>query len=45
MTRERATSAYFAAKDEHVAPPIVLVDQGGHWLITHDTAMPELHEF
>jgi hypothetical protein len=22
--------------------PIVLVNQGGHWLITHDTAMPEL---
>jgi hypothetical protein len=22
--------------------PIVLVDQGGHWLITHDTAMPEM---
>jgi hypothetical protein len=23
--------------------PIVLVNQGGHWLITHDTAMTELH--
>ncbi len=22
--------------------PIVLIDQGGHWLITHDTAMTEL---
>ena len=22
--------------------PIVLVNQGGHWLITHDTAMAEL---
>jgi hypothetical protein len=22
--------------------PIVLVDQGGHWLITHDTAMAEM---
>jgi hypothetical protein len=22
--------------------PIVLVNQGGHWLITHDTAMPEM---
>ena len=22
--------------------PVVLVDQGGHWLITHDTAMTEL---
>ena len=25
--------------------PIVLVDQGGHWLITHDTAMTELDLF
>jgi hypothetical protein len=25
------------------ARPIVLVDQGGHWLITHDTAMAELN--
>lgn len=25
--------------------PIVLADQGGHWLITHDTAMDELHTF
>jgi hypothetical protein len=25
--------------------PIVLVDQGGHWLITHDTAMAELDVF
>jgi hypothetical protein len=24
---------------------IVLVDQGGHWLITHDTAMTALNEF
>jgi hypothetical protein len=23
----------------------VLVDQGGHWLITHDTAMAELDVF
>jgi hypothetical protein len=23
----------------------VLVDQGGHWLITHDTAMTELDVF
>jgi hypothetical protein len=45
MTRERATSAYFATKDEHVPAPIVLVEQDGHWKITHDTAMPELHEF
>ena len=28
-----------------VARPIVLVDQGGHWSITHDTAMPELDLF
>jgi hypothetical protein len=25
--------------------PIVLVEQGGHWLITHDTAMIELDVF
>ncbi|WP_343571400.1 hypothetical protein [Mycobacterium sp.] len=25
--------------------PIVLVNQGGHWLITHDTAMHELSAF
>lgn len=25
--------------------PIVLADQGGHWLITHDTAMPALNAF
>ena len=27
------------------ARPIVLIDQGGHWLITHDTAMTELDVF
>jgi hypothetical protein len=27
------------------ARQIVLVDQGGHWLITHDTAMTELDVF
>jgi len=27
------------------ARPIVLVDQGEHWLITHDTAMTELDVF
>jgi hypothetical protein len=27
------------------ARSIVLVDQGGHWLITHDTAMNELDAF
>ena len=27
------------------ARPIVLVDQGGHWLITHDTAVTELDVF
>lgn len=25
--------------------PIVLADQGGHWLITHDTAMTALDAF
>jgi hypothetical protein len=25
--------------------PIVLIDQGGHWLITHDTAMTALDAF
>jgi hypothetical protein len=28
--------------DHTYARPIVLVDQNGHWLITHDTAMTEL---
>jgi hypothetical protein len=27
------------------ARPIVLVDQGGHWMITHDSAMTELYWF
>jgi hypothetical protein len=27
------------------AKPIVLVEQGGHWLITHDTAMTALNAF
>jgi hypothetical protein len=27
------------------ARPIVLVDEGGHWLITHDTAIEELNAF
>ena len=45
MTREPATGAYLATKDEHFPAPIVLVEQDGHWKITHDTAMPELHEF
>lgn len=31
---------------QHTWPtPIVLVERDGHWKITHDTAMPELHEF
>ena len=31
---------------QHTWPtPIVLVEQDGHWKITHDAAMPELHEF
>jgi hypothetical protein len=25
--------------------PIVLVDQGGHWLLTHDSAMTEMYWF
>jgi hypothetical protein len=32
-------------KRSSYAAPIVLVDQGGHWLITHDTAMAELGTF
>jgi hypothetical protein len=32
-------------KRSSYAAPIVLVDQGGHWLITHDTAMAELNTF
>jgi hypothetical protein len=27
------------------ARPIVLVDQGGHWMISHDSAMTELYWF
>src|ERR1700728_4679802 len=27
------------------ARPIVLVDQGGHWLLTHDSAMTEIYWF
>jgi hypothetical protein len=27
------------------AGPIVLVDQGGHWMITHDSAMEKLNAF
>jgi len=31
---------------QHTWPtPIVLIEQDGHWKMTHDTAMPELHEF
>jgi len=31
---------------QHTWPtPVVLVEQDGHWKITHDSAMPELHEF
>jgi hypothetical protein len=32
-------------KRSSYAAPIVFVDQGGHWLITHDTAMAELGTF
>jgi hypothetical protein len=27
------------------ARPVVLVDQGGHWLLTHDSAMTEMYWF
>jgi hypothetical protein len=37
-----STGSYY----QRSAPgPIVLVDQGGHWLITHDTAMTALDNF
>ena len=32
-------------RQHSAARPIVLVDQGGHWLITHDTAVAELDQF
>ncbi len=33
-------------RKQHTWPtPVVLVEQDGQWKITHDTAMPELHEF
>jgi hypothetical protein len=41
-----ATVATVGTPRQHAAArPIVLVDQGGHWLITHDTAMAELDQF
>jgi hypothetical protein len=41
-----ATVATEGTPRQHAAArPIVLVDQGGHWLITHDTAMAELDQF
>jgi hypothetical protein len=41
-----ATVATIGTPRQHsAARPIVLVDQGGHWLITHDTAMAELDVF
>jgi hypothetical protein len=33
------------ARERTYARPIVLVDQGGHWLITHDSATDELDAF
>lgn len=42
----RATLATTGTVNQITAPgPIVLVDQGGHWLITHDTAMTALDAF
>jgi hypothetical protein len=41
-----ATVATEGTPRQHsAARPIVLVDQGGHWLITHDTAVAELDQF
>ena len=41
-----ATVATEGTPRQHsAARPIVLVDQGGHWLITHDTAMTALNAF
>ena len=41
-----ATVATEGTPRQHsAARPIVLVDQGGHWLITHDTAMRALHAY
>jgi hypothetical protein len=34
-----------APRQNSYGRPIVLVDQSGHWLITHDTAMAELDVF
>lgn len=33
------------ARQSTYARPIVLVDQGGHWLITHDSAVTETNAF
>jgi hypothetical protein len=41
-----ATVATIGTPRQHAAAePIVLVDQGGHWLITHDSAVAEMDEF
>jgi hypothetical protein len=41
-----ATVATVGSPRQHgPASPIVLVDQGGHWLITHDSAVAELGVF
>jgi hypothetical protein len=41
-----ATVATIGTPRQHAAAePIVLVDQDGHWLITHDSAVAEMDEF
>jgi hypothetical protein len=41
-----ATVATIGTPRQHAAAKsIVLVDQGGHWLITHDSAVAEMDEF
>lgn len=40
-----ATLAAYNGKKTTPPRPIVLVDQGGHWLLTHDTAKATLDAF
>jgi hypothetical protein len=42
-----AAQELYSGADElfRYARPMVLVDQGGHWLITHDSAMTEMYWF
>ena len=41
-----ATLATAGGPRQHThARPVVLVSQGGHWLLTHDSAMAELDAF